>query len=234
VLTLLENADIYAPEPLGIGGLLVGGGKLLYLGPERPALDARVLGETLDLAGMPVIPGLVDAHVHATGGCGEDGFSTQAPPVPLSGFTRHGVTTVVGLLGTDDETRTTAGLLARTRALREEGLSAWCWTGGYHLPPTTLTGSVRGDIVHIDCVIGRASWTSAITGRVSRPRRTGRRLRDARGRALSRKAGDALHLGDGDRGLVWSACCAKPSCRRGCSTRPTSTAAAICSRRPAS
>ncbi|MCU0990138.1 MAG: hypothetical protein MUE63_11300 [Xanthomonadales bacterium] len=113
MLTLLENADIYAPEPLGIGCLLVGGGKLLYLGPERPALDARLLGETLDLAGMPVIPGLIDAHVHATGGGGEDGFSTQAPPVPLSGFTRHGVTTVVGLLGTDDETRGTAGLLAR-------------------------------------------------------------------------------------------------------------------------
>ena len=37
---------------------------------------------------------------------------------------------------------------------REEGLSAWCWTGGYHVPPTTLTASVRSDIVHIDCVIG--------------------------------------------------------------------------------
>ena len=32
--------------------------------------------------------------------------------------------------------------------------SAWCLTGGYHLPPTTLTGSVRGDIVHVDRIIG--------------------------------------------------------------------------------
>ena len=39
--------------------------------------------------------------------------------------------------------------MARTRALREEGLSAWCWTGGYHVPPTTLTGSVRRDITFI-------------------------------------------------------------------------------------
>lgn len=204
VLTLLENADIYAPEPLGIGCLLVGGGKLLYLGRERPALDARLLGETLDLAGMPVIPGLIDAHVHPTGGGGEDGFSTQAPPVPLSGFTRHGVTTVVGLLGTDDETRGTAGLLARTRALREEGLSAWCWTGGYHLPPTTLTGSVRGDIVHIDCVIGLGE-VAISDHRSSQPTfdELARLASEAHvAGLLSRKAGVMhLHLGDGDRGL---------------------------------
>ena len=35
-----------------------------------------------------------------------------------------------------------------------EGMTAFCYTGGYHLPATTLTGSVRGDIVHIDCILG--------------------------------------------------------------------------------
>ena len=33
-------------------------------------------------------------------------------------------------------------------------MSAWCHTGGYHVPPTTLTGSVRDDIVFIDPIIG--------------------------------------------------------------------------------
>ena len=154
MLTLIKNADIYAPASIGVGNLLLGGGKVLYAGRELPGIDRAWLGDTLDLQGAPVIPGLIDCHVHVTGGGGEDGFSTQAPPVQLSRFTRHGVTSVVGLLGTDDETRSTAGLIARTRALREEGLSAWCWTGGYHVPPTTLTGTVRGDIVNIDCVIG--------------------------------------------------------------------------------
>ena len=154
VLTLIKNADIYAPASIGVGNLLLGGGKVLYAGKELPGVDAAWLGNTLDLQGAPVIPGLIDCHVHVTGGGGEDGFSTQAPPVQLSRFTRHGVTSVVSLLGTDDETRSTAGLIARTRALREEGLSAWCWTGGYHVPPTTLTGTVRGDIVNIECVIG--------------------------------------------------------------------------------
>ena len=47
-----------------------------------------------------------------------------------------------------------SSLLTATQGLVEEGLSAWCLTGGYHLPPTTLTGSVREDIVFIDRIIG--------------------------------------------------------------------------------
>ena len=40
-----------------------------------------------------MIPGLVDAHVHVTGGGGEAGPNTKVPPVPLSRFTRAGITT---------------------------------------------------------------------------------------------------------------------------------------------
>ena len=204
MLTLIKNADIYAPEPLGVGHLLLGGGKVLYVGSQLPALDASLLADTLDLEGAPLIPGLIDCHVHVTGGGGEDGFSTQAPPVPLSRFTRYGITSVVGLLGTDDETRSTANLLARVRALREEGLSAWCWTGGYHVPPTTLTGSVRRDIVNIDCIIGLGELAIS-DHRSSQPgfdelARLASEVHVAG--LISRKAGVLhLHLGDGPRGL---------------------------------
>jgi beta-aspartyl-dipeptidase (metallo-type) len=204
MLTLIKNADIYSPEPLGVGHLLLGGGKVLYLGAELPAVDNSLLGNTLDLAGAPLIPGLIDCHVHVTGGGGEDGFSTQAPPVPLSRFTRHGITSVIGLLGTDDETRSTANLLARIRALREEGLSAWCWTGGYHLPPTTLTGSVRKDIVSVDCIIGLGELAIS-DHRSSQPSfdELARLASEVHVAGLiSRKAGVLhLHLGDGSRGL---------------------------------
>ena len=204
MLTLIKNADIYAPEPLGIGHLLLGGGKVLYVGRQLPAVDSSLLADTVDLEGAPLIPGLIDCHVHITGGGGEDGFSTQAPPVPLSQFTRHGVTSVVGLLGTDDETRSTANLLARVRALREEGLSAWCWTGGYHVPPTTLTGSVRRDIVNIDCIIGLGELAIS-DHRSSQPSfdELARLASEVHVAGLiSRKAGVLhLHLGDGLRGL---------------------------------
>ena len=205
MLTLIENADLFAPEPLGTGDVLLAGGKILHAGPGLPDVDPSLIESRLDLGGAPLVPGLIDCHVHVTGGGGEDGFSTQAPVVPLSQFTLHGVTSVVGLLGTDDETRSTAGLLARTRALREEGLSAWCWTGGYHVPPTTLTGSVRRDIVHIDCVIGLGEIAIS-DHRSSQPTfdelaRLASEVHVAG--LLSRKAGVMhLHLGDGERGLA--------------------------------
>jgi beta-aspartyl-dipeptidase (metallo-type) len=204
MLTLIKNAEIFTPEPQGSGYLLLGGGKILRVGCGKPDFEMSLVSETVDMQGAPVGPGLIDCHVHVIGGGGEDGFATQAPPVPLTGFTRHGVTSVVGLLGTDDETRTTANLLARTRALREEGLSAWCWTGGYHLPPTTLTGSVRSDIVNIDCVIGLGE-VAISDHRSSQPgfdelARLASEVHVAG--LLSRKAGVLhLHLGDGPRGL---------------------------------
>lgn len=204
MLTLIENARLFAPADRGIGHVVTGGGRILYLGPERPEIDAHLLTERLDLEGRPLVPGLVDAHVHLTGGGGEDGFSTQATPLGLTQFTRYGVTSVVGLLGTDDETRTTSGLLARTRGLIEEGLSAWCWTGGYHLPATTLTGSVRRDIVSIDRIIG-CGETALSDHRSSQPTfdELARLAADVHVAGLiSRKAGVLhLHLGDGPRGL---------------------------------
>ena len=204
MLTLIKNADIYAPQSLGVGYLVLGGGKILRVATGEPDIDASCLSRTIDMKGSALVPGLIDCHVHVTGGGGEDGFSTQAPPVPLTRFTRYGVTSVVGLLGTDDETRSTAGLLARTRALREEGLSAWCWTGGYHVPPTTLTGSVRSDIVNIDCVIGLGELAVS-DHRSSQPSfeelaRLASEVHVAG--LLTRKAGVVhLHLGDGERGL---------------------------------
>ncbi|MGB5247767.1 MAG: amidohydrolase family protein, partial [Woeseia sp.] len=107
-------------------------------------------------------------------------------------------------LGTDDTTRDTRALLAQTRALREEGLGAWCHTGGYHLPPVTLTGSVRDDIVHLDPVIG-VGEVAISDHRSSQPtfEELLRVASDAHVAGLiTGKAGILhLHLGDGARGL---------------------------------
>lgn len=154
VLTLIRNATVFAPEALGLCQLLIGGGRILWIGAADDAAPTIAGLDVVDLDGKRLIPGLIDGHAHVTGGGGEGGFATRVPPVPLSRFTTAGVTTVVGVLGTDDLARTPGELLASVYALREQGLGAFAWCGGYHLPPVTLTGSVRGDIVYLDPVIG--------------------------------------------------------------------------------
>ena len=202
--TLIRNAEVYAPESLGRRDLLLGGGKVLWIGTDAPDLPAAFGAQVLDLGGRRLLPGLIDGHVHVTGGGGEAGFASRVPAPTLSRYTRSGVTTVVGLLGTDDVARGTRELLAHVNALREEGLSAWGYAGGYHLPPATLTGSVRADLVFIDCLIGVGEL--AISDHRSSQPTLGELLRIASeahvAGLMTGKAGIVhLHLGDGSRGL---------------------------------
>ena len=204
MLHLIRNADLHDPAARGRQHLLVGGERVLWIGPEPPALDASLGVAEVDVEGRRVIPGLMDGHVHLTGGGGEAGYETRVPPVPLSRFTSSGITTVIGVLGTDDVTRATAALVATARGLEAEGLSAWCHTGGYHYPPVTLTGSVRGDIVHVDRIIGVGEV--ALSDHRSSQLTLEELLKLAGeahvGGLMTGKAGIVhLHLGDGERGL---------------------------------
>ena len=140
----------------------------------------------------------------ALGGGGETGFGSRIAPLQVSDIARGGTTTVVGLRATDDVTRSMAGLLAHTRALRHGGLTAYCMTGGYHLPPVTLMGNVRDDIVHLDPLIGVGEV--AISDHRSSQPTLDELLRIASeahvAGLLAGKAGVVhLHTGGGDRGL---------------------------------
>ncbi len=148
-ITIIKNADLYTPDPIGIMNLLVSASKVTAISADDFQLSDNIGVEVIDLQGRKLLPGFIDAHAHITGGGGEAGFATQVPPVPISDFTGAGVTTVVGLLGTDDTTRSIGNLLSRVYGLREEGMSAYCWTGGYHYPLTTLMGSAKKDMVYI-------------------------------------------------------------------------------------
>lgn len=203
-LVLLRNAELYAPEALGRRQLLLGGGRVLWIGGEHEAAPSGLPLEVVDLQGGRVIPGLIDGHVHVTGGGGEGGFASRVPALPLSRYTLGGVTTVIGLLGTDDVARSTRELVAGVMALREEGLSAWAHCGGYHLPPATITGAVASDIAFIDCLIGVGEV--AISDHRSSQPTLDELLRLASeahvAGLMTGKAGLVhLHLGDGTRGL---------------------------------
>ncbi len=200
MLTLLRDAELYAPEARGRVDVVIGGGRVLQIGHGLSV----PFGETVDAKGARVIPGLIDAHVHVTGGGGEGGFASRVPPLAAVTLAKAGVTGVVGLLGTDTTTRTIEDLVARTYGLREEGLAAWCWTGGYQTPPRTLTRSVRDDVVFVEPVIGVGELAIS-DHRSSQPTfdELVRVAADCHVAGLTTgKAGCVhLHLGDGDRGL---------------------------------
>jgi len=201
---LITNAQVFAPAPLGIRNLLVCAGKITYIGTHVPQLDDALEVQVTDLDGARLVPGLIDAHTHLTGGGGEAGPSTRVPPLALSQITSAGVTSVVGLLGTDDLTRSAQNLVSQVMGLREEGLSAWCYTGGYHIPVATLTGSVRSDIVNLEPVIGVGEV--AISDHRSSQPTLDEILRLASeahvAGLMTGKAGIVhFHLGDGKRGL---------------------------------
>ncbi len=206
MIQVFRNARVYAPQALGLKDVFISGSKIIGVvdaGCKFQLPDGVDVVEHNAL-GRPLIPGLVDCHAHITGGGGEDGASTKVAAPLAETYFAAGVTSVVGLLGTDDITRSTEELLAGVRALREEGLSAWCWTGGYHYPLTTLTGSPREDIVHLDAVIGVGEL--AISDHRSSQLTLDEILRIASdchiGGLISRKAGVLhFHLGDGVRGL---------------------------------
>ena len=183
--------------------MLVAGGRIAWIGAERPDIPAALV-DTVDLQGARVVPGLIDCHAHLTGGGGEAGPETRVPPVDLSRFTSGGVTTVVGVLGTDDTIRTPAELVTTAQGLTALGMTAYCYTGGYHVPPATVTGSVRGDMVLIDRVIG-VGEVAISDHRSSQPTQDEllRIAADAHvGGLMSNKAGIVhLHVGDGERGL---------------------------------
>lgn len=205
MLLLLTNCTVFAPTALGRQHLLVAGERIAWMGDDERLAPTGGAIDTIDLGGAVVVPGLVDGHAHLSGGGGEAGPHTKVPAPFLSRYTTAGVTSVVGVLGTDDTTRTTAELVTAANGLIAEGLSAWCHTGGYHVPPVTLTGSVRGDIALVDRIIGVGEVAIA-DHRSSQPTLDELLRLAAEAHVAGLMSGKAgvlhLHVGDGTRGLA--------------------------------
>ena len=79
---LFKNADLYAPEHKGIKQILTVNDKIIAVEDE---ISADLPGlEVIDLNGAIVTPGLIDQHIHVTGGGGEGGPLTRAPELNFS------------------------------------------------------------------------------------------------------------------------------------------------------
>ncbi|WP_321333914.1 beta-aspartyl-peptidase [uncultured Bacteroides sp.] len=149
---LIKNANLYAPQSLGMNDVLLAGEKIALI--DRNIEIAGFSVEAIDACGQIVTPGFIDQHVHIIGGGGQTGYASLAPDVTMSELVACGTTCVVGLLGTDGFVKELTTLYAKTKALEADGLSAYMLTSFYGLPPKTLMDSVANDLIFIDKVIG--------------------------------------------------------------------------------
>ena len=163
-MILIRNGEVFGPRALGRCDVLAGGRKILAV--EKRIDPAGLPGEVdvIDAGGLAVVPGFVDGHQHFTGGGGEGGFHTRTPEMRLSMNTANGVTTAVGVLGTDALTRSVESLYAKTQSFNAEGITAFMLTGSYWHPSPTITGSVARDLVYLQPVIGCKLALSDIRG----------------------------------------------------------------------
>ena len=153
MFTLITGGSVFAPEKRSRKDILIAG-RVIAAIADRIDLPSEFKPRIIRAKGKIITPKFVDLHVHLLGGGGEAGPWSRTPEITLSKIIRAGVTTVVGLLGTDDVSRRPETLLAKAMQLEQEGLSAFIYTGSYQLPLPTITGSVRKDIALIPKVLG--------------------------------------------------------------------------------
>ena len=204
MLTWIKNAELYAPARLGRGDVLLEGTKIACMAP-RLDLPSDLPGlRVVEAEGRKLVPGFLDLHVHIIGGGGEDGFSSRAPESRLTDFTSAGVTTVLGLLGTDGIARSLETLYAKACGLTEEGITCYMLTGSYGYPSATLTGSVERDLTLIDrCMGAKIAISDHRSSEITYEELLRLATAVRRGGLLGRKAGLlTIHMGDGRENLA--------------------------------
>ena len=157
MFTIIRNARIGSSPSEQLSHLVLAGGKIVTVLDAKEGLSAAhtaLATKTLDVEGHYVLPGLIDGHTHPLGAAGEDGPATRAPEIPLEVFLRSGITSIVGMLGLDDVSRSVAALVARIRGLRAGGLNAYCLSGSYRFPTASLGESTAWDLYFIPDIIG--------------------------------------------------------------------------------
>ncbi len=150
-MKLVKNVALYAPSYQGRKSVLFHD-KIIKIADHINIEGLDV--EVIDGSQFKMIPGLIDNHVHITGGGGEAGYQSKVPPMQLSDFILGGVTTAVGLLGTDGFTRSMKALIVKAKALKSEGLSVYVLSGSYQVPLKTTLDTLEDDMCLIEEIIG--------------------------------------------------------------------------------
>lgn len=203
-MIVLKNLECFTPKYIGKRDILLCNDKISRIEPEIDVKNNSLIKDIYPCDGLLAFPGLIDQHVHIIGGGGEGGFASHVAEIEAKNILQTGVTTVVGLLGTDNTTRSMETLYAKAKALELEGITTYIYSGSYSIPPITITGSIVRDLVFIDKVIGIGEI--AVSDHRSSHATVDQLIKIASdahlGGLLGNKAGIFhIHLGDGKKGL---------------------------------
>lgn len=203
MVTIIRDAHVYAPDDLGTKDVLIVGKQIHGVGGDYD-LWAKLPGAVeIDGSGKLLVPGFVDSHVHILGGGGAAGFGSRGPETSFSETVLAGTTTVVGVVGVDQEGRDLKTLYAKTKSLEFRGITAKMFTCGFDTD-VTITGSIKSDIYLIENVIGAKACVSDRRGAQTTFDDLKKAMANtALGGLLSRKAGVLhIHMGDNSSGLT--------------------------------
>lgn len=204
MIKIIKKVKVYAPEYLGVKDVVISSNKIEGIYDDLNIPENFINIEVINGEGKLLFPGFIDNHVHINGAGGEGGFNMRTPEIKLSDITKAGITTVVGCIGTDGVCRDMASLIAKAKALEEEGITTYCYTGSYEIPVKTLTGSIKKDIMLIDKIIGvgEIAISDTRSSQATYDELIQAIAQSRVGGLLSGKSGIVnIHLGDGTRKL---------------------------------
>jgi beta-aspartyl-dipeptidase (metallo-type) len=154
-ITLVRGGEVYAPDRIGRADVLLGGGRILRVGAGLEAA-AQSLGavHVIEASRLRVVPGYIDQHIHLFGGGDAAGPQGRAFDLKAEDLALAGITSAVGVVGVEMETRGLPLLLRKTTELRSAGLTALMYTGSFRLPAPHLLWSAAADVCFIEQVKG--------------------------------------------------------------------------------
>ena len=206
MVTIIKNVEVYAPESLGTKDVVFLFDKIEGLYDTINEINPLIECEVIDGSDFIMFPGLIDSHVHITGGGGEAGFKSRTPEISIIDLISAGITTVVGCLGTDNVCRNMKNLIAKAYGLEEEGMSSYVYTGSYEIHVKTITGDIKSDLMLIPKVLG-VGEIALSDYRSSKPsfEEFIKIIHEAKvGGLLSNKSGVVhIHIGDSSEGLKY-------------------------------
>jgi len=151
---VISQGHVFSPEDEGVRDILVCHEKIVRVDKELSGLAKQLEAEVIDAGGKIVAPGFIDQHVHFLGGGDYEGPGGVTTDIEFSSFTKSGITTAVGCLGSDDTARNMLDLMRRAQDFEKLGITAYVYTGSFNVPSPTITGSVRTDMMMVDRILG--------------------------------------------------------------------------------